>query len=182
MVSLTLAFTNPTGTLCQGQPLTFTNTTTQQNGWTPQWTFGDGNLGFSVNGTNTYATPGVYTVSLQEDSAGCIFKSPNVNITVLAASNQLCLSGIEDVTFASAINMLPNPTNGNLSITVNGVEKNISIRVYNVIGSEVKAYNANDVASTFTRTFDYSDLPGGTYLVKIQTADKTAVKRLTVSK
>ena len=65
---------------------------------------------------------------------------------------------------------------------VNGVEKNISIRVYNVIGSEVKSFIASDVASTFTKSFDFSDLANGTYLVKIQSADKTAVKRLTISK
>ena len=177
-----VAFTPPSP-LCQGRPLTFTNTTTQLSGWTPQWTFGDGTLGFTANGTNTYVNPGVYVVSLQEDSAGCIFKSSNVSITVLAASNASCNgSGIEDVTFANAINMIPNPTNGNVSIAVNGVEKNISIKVYNMIGSEVRTFNASDVASTFNKSFDFSDLANGTYLVKIQSADKTAVKRLSISK
>ena len=182
-VTNNVSFTVPSP-LCQGRPITFTNTTTNQNGWTPQWTFGDGNLGFTANGTNTYATQGVYTVSLQEtDANNCVFKSPNVNITVLASSNASCLNqGVEDVTFANAINVLPNPSNGNVSITVNGVEKNISIRVYNVIGSEVKTYNASDVSSTFTKSFDFSDLANGTYLVKIQSADRTAVKRLTISK
>ena len=99
-----------------------------------------------------------------------------MNITVLAASNSACLTGIEDITFENAINMLPNPTNGNVNITVNGVEKNISIKVYNVIGSEVKTFNANDVSSTFNKTFDFSDLANGTYLVKIQSASRTAVK------
>ncbi len=183
-VTNNVTFTNPPSPICEDRPVTFINTTTNQNGWTPQWSFGDGNLDFAVNGVNTYASPGVYTVSLQETNAdGCIFKSANVNITVLAASNPGCLnSGIEDVTFASAINLLPNPTNGNVSVMVNGVEKNISIRVYNVIGSEVKSFIASDVASTFTKSFDFSDLANGTYLVKIQSADKTAVKRLTISK
>lgn len=182
-VTNTVSFTNPASPVCEDKPLTFTNTTTNQTGWTPQWTFGDGNLGFTANGTNTYANPGVYTVWLQEtDANGCIFRSPNVNITVLAASNSACLTGIEDITFENAINMLPNPTNGNVNITVNGVEKNISIKVYNVIGSEVKTFNANDVSSTFNKTFDFSDLANGTYLVKIQSASRTAVKRLTVSK
>ena len=181
-LSNNVSFSNPPSPVCEDKPLTFTNNTTHQSGWNPQWTFGDGNLGFTANGTNTYANPGVYTVSLQEDSAGCIFKSPNVNITVLAASNAACLTGIEDVTFENAINMLPNPTNGNVNISVNGVEKNISIKVYNVIGSEVKTFNASDVASTFNKSFDFSDLSSGTYLVKIQSGSRTAVKRLTVSK
>ena len=182
-VTNNVTFTNPPSPICEDRPVTFTNTTTNQSGWTPQWSFGDGNLDFAVNGVNTYASPGVYTVVLQMTNGdGCIFKSANVNITVLAASNPGCVTGIEDVTFASAINLLPNPTNGNVSVMVNGVEKNISIKVYNVIGSEVKSYSANDVASTFTKSFDFSDLANGTYLVKIQSADKTAVKRLTISK
>lgn len=177
-----VSFTNPPSPICEDKLLTFTNTTTRQTGWNANWTFGDGNVGFTANGTNTYANPGVYGVSLQMDSAGCIFKSPTVNVTVLAASNAACVNGIEDVTFSNNITMLPNPTNGNVAVTVNGVEKNVSIRVYNVIGSEVKTFNANEVASTFTKTFDFGDLANGTYLVKIQTADKTAIKRLTISK
>jgi hypothetical protein len=178
-----VTFSNPNPPVCEDRPVTFTNNSARQNGWTPQWNFGDGNLGFSANGVNTFANPGVYPVTLQEDSAGCTFKSNSQNVTVLAASNAQCVNNaIDDVTFANSVNLLPNPSNGNVSVIVNGVEKNISIRVYNVIGSEVKTFNASDVASTFTKSFDFSDLANGTYLVKIQTADKTAVKRLTISK
>jgi len=176
-----VAFTNPPAPICQGRPLTFTNTTARQTGWTPQWSFGDGNLGFTADGTNTYANPGVYTVTLSEDSAGCTF-SKTGSVTVLASTNAACISGIEDVTFANAISMMPNPSNGNINFIINGVEKNVTIHVYNVIGSEVKTFVSSDVASTFSKTFDFSDLANGTYLVKIQSADKTAVKRLTISK
>jgi hypothetical protein len=54
--------------------------------------------------------------------------------------------------------------------------------VFNIIGSEVKSFNTNDVTATFNRTFDFSDLANGTYLVKIQSGAKIAVKRLTISK
>ncbi len=179
-VTNTVSFTKPSP-LCEDVPLTFTNTTVQLNGWSSVWSFGDSQQSFLTNGTNTYQNPGVYTVTLTVDSAGCSFPYSS-SVTVLAASNAACVNGIEDVTFANAINLLPNPTNGNVSVMVNGVEKNISIKVYNVIGSEVKTFNASDVSSTFTKTFDFSDLANGTYLVKIQSADKTAIKRLTISK
>jgi len=176
-----VGFTVPPAPLCQGRELTFHNTTTQTSGWNPTWDFGDTHTNFNLDGVNTYGQQGVFPVTLTMDSANCTF-SHTASINVLAATNNACVSGIEDVTFANAISMLPNPTNGNVSITINGVEKNLSIRVYNIIGSEVKAFGANDIGSTFSKAFDFSDLPGGTYLVKIQTADKTAVKRLTVSK
>ncbi|HLP52118.1 MAG TPA: T9SS type A sorting domain-containing protein [Chitinophagales bacterium] len=182
-VTNNVTFTNPPAPVCEDRPVTFTNTSTNQTGWTPQWTFDDGNIGFTMNGTNTYTNPGVYKVQLQmTDANGCIFKSPLVNLTVLPASNGACINGIEDVTFGNAISMQPNPSNGNVSITVNGVEKNVSVRVFNIIGSMVKMFNSSDVASTFTKSFDFSDLANGTYLVKIQSGDKTAVKRLTISK
>lgn len=181
-VTNTVSFTNPAPPVCEDRPVTFTNTSTGQNGWTAQWTFGDGNVGFTNNGTNTYSNPGVYTVKLQMDSAGCSFVSNNVSLTVLAASNPACTTGFEDASFSNNVTLLPNPSNGNVNVTVNGVEKNVSIRVYNVIGSEVKFYNISDVASAFNKSFDFSDLANGTYLVKVQSADKTAVKRLTISK
>src|ERR1043165_732801 len=48
-----VAFTNPPSPLCEDRLLTFTNTTTQLNGWSPTWNFGDGNTFFSNNGQNT---------------------------------------------------------------------------------------------------------------------------------
>lgn len=182
-VTNNVTFTNPNPPVCEDRPVTFTNTSTNQSGWTPQWTFGDGNLGFTMDGTNTYTNPGVYQVQLQmTDANNCVFKSSLVNVQVLAGTNQACVTGIEDLTFSSAITMMPNPSNGNVTIIVNGVEKNLSVKVYNIIGSMVKAYTSNDQPSTITKTFDYSDLANGTYLVKIQSGDKTAVKRLTISK
>ncbi len=179
----TVSFTLPASPVCEDRSLTFTNTSGRQSGWSQSWDFGDNNVSFLTNGVNTYAAPGVYPVTLTQDSAGCIFKSQSVNLLVLRFNDPLCLnSGVEDVTFAGAVSLMPNPTNGNVSVSVNGVEKNLSIRVYNVLGSELKSFNLNETSSNFTKTFDFSDLASGTYLVKIQTADKTAVKRLTISK
>lgn len=183
-VTNNVTFTNPNPPVCEDRPVTFTNTSTNQSGWTPQWTFGDGNIGFNMDGTNTYANPGVYQVQLQmTDANNCVFKSPLVNVQVLAASNAACAgNSVEDVTFSNAITMQPNPSTGNVTIVINGVEKNLSVKVYNIIGSMVKAYNSNDLPSSVTKSFDFSDLANGTYLVKIQSGEKTAVKRLTISK
>ncbi len=173
-------FTTP---VCVGTPVTFTNTSSSTNGWNCQWDVLGNNTTFALGvngvGTYTYTNPGQFTVDMTTDSAGCSFVSSGQVVNVLPAA--LCNS-VGEVDFSNNINLLPNPTNGNVTVTVNGVEKNISIRVFNVIGAEVKNYNANDVASTFNKTFDFSSLANGTYLVKIQTGTKTAVKRLTISK
>lgn len=181
-VTNTASFTYSTP-VCVGTPVTFTNTSTSTNNWGAQWdVLGNGTtfaLGVNGIGTYTYTNPGQFSVDMTTDSAGCTFVSAVQVINVLPAAS---CTGIESADFSNGINMLPNPTNGNVSITVNGVEKNLSIRVYNVIGAEVKNFNANDVASSFTKNFDFSGLSNGTYLVKIQTGTKVAVKRLIISK
>jgi hypothetical protein len=177
-----ISFTYPTP-VCQNKPVTFTNTSARKVGWNYTWNFGDSQVSFSQDGTNTYANPGVYPVKLTQDSAGCSFVSATQNVTVLAASNAACVnSAVEDVAFSNAVALLPNPTNGNVTINVSGVEKNLSIRIYNIIGSEVMTYTTTDVASVFNKAFDLSSFANGTYLVKIQSGDKVAVKRLTVAK
>jgi len=169
--------------VCANALQTFLNTSSNQTGWNSEWTFGDSNIGFSTNGTNTYTSPGVYSVVLKMDSAGCLFSSAPKSVNVIAATDAACNGiGLNETSFESSVSMMPNPSNGNVSIVVNEVEKNISIRVYNIIGSEVKSFNTSDVTSTFNRSFDFSDLANGTYLVKIQSGAKTAVKRLTISK
>lgn len=169
--------------VCANVLQTFVNTSSNTTGWNAEWTFGDSNIGFSTNGTNTYVSPGVYSVVLRMDSASCLFTSAPKSINVVAATDAACTTiGIGENSFDNSISMMPNPSNGNVSFVVNEVEKNISIRVFNIIGSEVKSFNTNDVSATFNRSFDFSDLANGTYLVKIQSGAKTAVKRLTISK
>lgn len=175
-------FTLPSGTICKDVAATYTNTSTSVTGWTATWDM-DNNGVTLLTGTPdvsyAYPSPGFHQIKLKMDSAGCSFSSPIDNAH--RANVSVC-TGVEDVRFDNLINIVPNPTHGNVTITVNGVEQNISIKIYNVIGSEVKSFNASDVATSFTKTLDLNDLSNGTYLVKIQTADKTAIKRLIISK
>ncbi|MCS6935595.1 MAG: PKD domain-containing protein [Chitinophagales bacterium] len=169
-------FTVPGGQKCKGQPVTFTNTSQRTNGWNYTWFFGDGNMGYTKDGTNIYQNPGSYNVKLEQDSAGCKFVSPTKTVTI---SN---CTGIDDVSFANSISLVPNPTNGQITISISDNDGPVNIKVYNVIGSELKSFTADVAGSTFSRSYDLSDLPNGTYLVKIQSGAKSAVKRLTINK
>jgi hypothetical protein len=186
----TATFTPPTDVntalagiqVCPNIEQTFTNTSqSTANGWTSLWTWGNGDISTLTNGKVTY-TPGVYSVTLTMDSAGCKFVSAPVSISVLQATASQCIVGIDDITFDSQTSIVPNPTNGNVTISVIGAEKNVSVKIYNVIGSEVKSFNSSDVTSNFNKTFDLSDFANGTYLVKIQSGSKVSVKRLFINK
>lgn len=186
--SNTVSFNPPTDVantpgiqVCINTQVTFANTSAKQNGWTPLWNFGDSNVGVTIDGSNTYSTVGQYQVTLTMDSAGCAFTSSPLTITVLSAT--ACANvGIDDVEFGNEVNLMPNPTTGNVTVNVSGVEKALSIKVYNILGSEVYNFNTTDVASTMNKSIDLSNLNSGTYLVKVQTGNKVAIKRLTVSK
>lgn len=170
-------FTVPGGQKCKGQSITFTNTSDRTAGWDYTWTFGDGNFGIGTkDGSNIYQNPGSYNVKLEQDSAGCKFTSTTKSVTIANCT------GLDDVAFSNNVSIVPNPTNGNVTININGAEGNVTVKLYNIIGSELKSFTSNDVNNNFSRVFDYSDLPTGTYLVKVQTGNKTAVKRLAISK
>ncbi len=79
------------------------------------WTFGDGNTSTSANPSHTYATPGIYTVSLQVTEAqGCVYsytlpaqmdvRGPIVNFT--NSPTQICAGTL--VTFTDATSKAAN--------------------------------------------------------------------------
>ncbi|MFN8324045.1 MAG: T9SS type A sorting domain-containing protein [Chitinophagales bacterium] len=182
----TVNFTYPTP-VCVGKQVLFTNTSTNKGaGWSATWDMLGNNtdLVVTTDASYTYNNPGQFYVSLTMDSAGCKFSTPFHShlVNVLAASAPGCVNGIEDAEFTNSVTVVPNPTSGKVMLTINGVEGNVSVKVYNIIGSEVKTYTDNDVASVSTKSLDFTDLANGTYLVKVQTGTKVAVKRITVSK
>lgn len=57
-------FTASPTSVCEGEPITFTNTSTGNNITTYTWNFGNGETSNDQNPTYTYPAPGTYTVTL----------------------------------------------------------------------------------------------------------------------
>lgn len=167
---------NSPDSLCVGAAAGFVNTSSDVTGYTSKWTFGDNSSLTATNPVYTYHTAGTYPVTLTLDSAGCTF-STTQNVTV----SQFC-TGIQNIAFENNISIMPNPTAGNVNITINGVDDNVNITIFNVIGQAVKTYASSDVATVFNKNLDLNDLSGGTYLVKIQSGNKIATKKLVITK
>ena len=81
-----------------------------------------------------------------------------------------------------AISILPNPSNGSVNITINNVDKDVTLTVYNVVGEVVKSFATTQSSAVFNKALDLSTLSNGTYLVKIQSGSKTATKKLVITK
>lgn len=75
------AFTGPTSA-CSGSPVSFTNTSSPAPS-SATWTFGDGNTQTAINGSNSYTTPGTYTVKMVANFGACT-DSAFSTITILA--------------------------------------------------------------------------------------------------
>lgn len=181
-VSNTVSFTE-SAIICQNQAVQFMNTSSNQTGWTAEWYFGDVSNDSSsmLSPSFAYPDPGSFSVELIMDSAGCVFDAPVKNIIVYSSSSQTCL-GIQDITFDNSINIMPNPTNGYVNMVINGIQSSLAIKVYNILGSEVYTYSASELPASINKTFDFNNLASGTYLVKIQSGDQIAVKKLVISK
>ncbi len=161
-----------TYTLLAGQNVQFTDASLYNpTSWL--WTFGDGGNDFTQNPFHTYAVHGSYNVCLRDSNAYGSSATVCHMITVV--------SGINEVDFASQINMFPNPTSGLVSITLNAnLNRDFTVSVYNVIGEEVIGANEFKAGTTNVQ-LNAANLADGVYMVKLQSNQGSAVKRLVVS-
>jgi hypothetical protein len=176
-ISNNVSFTAPTSGLVTGSPLTFVNTSSGIDNWSGTWAMGDQDTVYTDNGasaTHTYTTVGTFVVTLTMDSGGCSFTSPSQHISII--------SGINDVSFDNAISLQPNPSNGNVLLSFNGAEKNVSITVYDILGKQVESFEVGNVPNTFSKTLDFTTFAGGTYLIKVQSGNQTAIKKLVITR
>jgi PKD repeat protein len=164
-------------------PITYTANSNGTPGTaTYDWTFDDGqgtvvpvSGGTSKTVQYTFPAPGTYTVCLTVTDNG--FSTTTCKTTVVT---QGC-SGINDVEELANISLMPNPTNGNVTIKAEDVNGAVKIQMFNILGSEVKEFNET-ANGTFAKQFNISDLANGNYIVRIQNGERMTTRRLTVSK
>ncbi|MBL4735842.1 MAG: T9SS type A sorting domain-containing protein, partial [Flavobacteriales bacterium] len=145
------------------------------------WDFDDGFSSVSQYPTHIYAVPGLYTVCLTAYSA-CTSDTTCMDITV-------AVTGIDEQTFGSFMDVYPNPTDGLLNISIHSeVLNDLSVSIYNLLGerifhvegSELHLVSANSEKTTFSLNLD--DLASGTYFLKVQSDDKFFMEQIIFSK
>lgn len=117
-------FTASNVSVCAGESITFTNTTTSGTTATWLWNFGDLNTSTSQSPTHTYATPGMYTVQLTATNAGgsdvetltvTVNAAPTVAISgpsavCLGSSATITASGANGYVWDNGLGTAPNPS------------------------------------------------------------------------
>lgn len=100
----------------------------------------------------------------------------NVRIDDILIKKVTSSVGIKENTL-NVVSIFPNPSNG--VVTLNAIEANSSVEVYNIIGENVFT---KSVLVKGSNTLDLSNLAAGSYIVKVKTGNEVATKRIVISK
>jgi len=142
------------------------------------WNFGDGSGSTAKNPVKTFSGDGTYNVCLTSTNSFGTSIQVCKQVTV---SGCIPSTGIDDLNLGKMVSMFPNPSNGKVSITLQGnVSTNLTVTVYNVLGETV-VNPTTYRAGTTNIQLDLSSVANGLYLVKVQSESETTVKHLTIS-
>ncbi|MFT6850336.1 MAG: PKD repeat protein [Sphingobacteriales bacterium] len=136
------------------------------------WNFGDSNNGTSEEKNPTYTFPaaGTYNVSLISGNA-----SGNDFISKTVIVNELGV-GINNQS-VTVIDIYPNPASSNLTIKTSNPLEDVTIEVYNILGTQLFS---TQLKSLNTYTIPTSDLNNGMYFVKISLKGSSSTKKFSV--
>ncbi|MCA0236767.1 MAG: T9SS-dependent M36 family metallopeptidase [Bacteroidetes bacterium] len=154
-----------------GLTVTFTNTSTG-NPTNYLWNFGDNTTSTLPNPTHTYATPGVYTVTLTVSTGGCVTEfSQAIGFTGTNTPG----SAPFDVSLA------PNPATGKTFLRLSGAPNGrfVQVGLYSVDGRLVRSDRFDNTPAN-ALPMDISGLAAGMYMVKVQAENGVVMRKLVV--
>jgi subtilisin family serine protease len=144
------------------------NLSTGATSW--QWNFGDGTTSNDENPTHKYLLNGEYTITLSATSdKGCV-ASANRSVGII--------TGLEQ-TLDKTIVLYPNPIYDNqMMISHYLVNEPIQVNIFNALGELVYHQSINPAAPE--HLFDVSRLSQGIYHVKIDTAEGSITRKVSI--
>ncbi|HNW97164.1 MAG TPA: PKD domain-containing protein [Bacteroidales bacterium] len=123
----------------------------------------------SVTGSTAGSSYYYYFYNWQVQSDSCI--SPRAIVTADI------LTGIEDYS-KNIITVYPNPNNGSFTVSIDNPEKYNELSISNVVGQTIISENL--VNNKYEKTFDFSDLPKGIYMIKLSGENTNFYKKIII--
>jgi hypothetical protein len=158
-----------------GLTVNFTDASSNSpNAWA--WTFGDGTTSNNPDPVHVYADTGTYNVCLTTSN-------PYGSSVQYCQSIQVNKSGvgITPIDFSDKVNLYPNPTNGDVLVQIStGISSDFTVSVYDLLGQQVMG-TMEEKAGTNNVQLNLASLSGGTYMVKLRSANGTAVKEVVLA-
>lgn len=135
------------------------------------WDFGDGNTSTLQNPTHTYDSTGTFTVTLTATGGCGIDTYAETVVTQLVNSKDV-------LTVADEISVFPNPTNGQFTITIDGLTNDLTLKIIDVQGRVLRQWQHSNPSANFTQNLDIADFAEGVYFLQVQTEQGIDVVRL----
>ncbi|MDO8367783.1 MAG: PKD domain-containing protein, partial [Saprospiraceae bacterium] len=155
-----------------GSTVDFTNTSVGATSYI--WNFGDQSSSTDENPTHTYASNGVYTVTLTATN--------NCGSTIFEQTISLSTSTAE-ATWIKGFKLFPNPNTGVFTIEMNGLpQEELEFTLFNTLGQHIKRETVDFGAGYLLHSFDYRTLPSGSYMLRVQADGQAVFVKVTLSK
>ncbi|MCB0761432.1 MAG: PKD domain-containing protein [Flavobacteriales bacterium] len=159
-------YPNPTadfGFSSEGLTVTFENLSEGElPGQTPEylWDFGDLNTSEEVNPIHTYASEGLYEVTLTINNQ-C---GSNTFTTIVDVN----VTGVTMLSDFNRMSINPNPSSGQFELVLNGIApSDVSIRLLNLMGQSVWQKTFTSETVSFKTTIDARSITPGTYYLHV---------------
>ncbi|MBL0343337.1 MAG: T9SS type A sorting domain-containing protein [Bacteroidetes bacterium] len=102
----------------------------------------------------------------------------------LILAGQTVATGINENSFASSINIFPNPATDKLTIALGSNNEKVEVTIADITGKVIYSTTASNPDSYRDEKIEVNtqDFAEGIYVVQIQSVDFTATKKLIVNK
>ena len=170
-------FTADITTIDEGETVTFTDLSTN-NPTTWAWTFEGGDPATSTleNPTVTYDEPGTYKVNLvTSNAAGTSIPVEKTDYIVVEE-----VLGNEEHQLKGLVNLYPNPTQGNVTVEINGDGgSDVSVEVFDMLGRKVSETKGQSIGGSQKLDINLSGAAGNqVFVVRVHVGEKTGSYKL----
>jgi lysyl endopeptidase len=167
------SFTAAQDTICNGSELQFYNHSMGAESFFWEFEGGEPAASIEEHPLVYYAEPGTYDVSLTIVNGTDTVSFMQENFVIV----EVC-TGLERIETSHVVRVQPNPANGQFRVTISNVsQQSLRLSVLNAFSQEVYKQEFKGSGSEIEIPVDISHLPGGIYLLLIEsTAGKTVKK------
>ncbi len=170
-------FTADVTTVTPGETVTFTDLSTNNpTGWA--WTFEGGEPATSTeeSPTVTYAEPGTYNVSLTTSNVAGTSSVAEKADYILVED----VTGLEDNPLKGMVSLYPNPTDGMVTVEINGEGGNaVSVEVFDITGRRITETKGQSIGGSQKIEINLSGVSAEqVFIVRVHVGDKTGAYKL----